>query len=72
MGHDGKVICMIMHLPCRTVSRNLESVKEALRTWISALGTHMTTTVLPNHNHLRKLSTDRLVVSVVMEKNEGS
>lgn len=65
-GSNGKVMCMIRHLPCRTGSRTLESVKEALRAWISALGTHMTM-VLPNNNHLRKLSTDRLVVSVVME-----
>lgn len=58
---------MIRHLPCRTVSRNLESTKEAPRAWISALRTHKTM-VLPNNNHLRKLPTDRLVISVVVEK----
>jgi hypothetical protein len=55
------------HLPCRTASKNLESVKESLRAWISALRIHMTT-VLSTNNHLRELSTYRLVISVVMEK----
>lgn len=64
---DGQVVCMIKYVPCRTVSRNLESMKEAPRSWISALRTHMTM-VLSNNKLLRQLPTDRLVVSVVMKK----